>query len=70
MHGHLVNVTPAIEGKDFWRIASQRQIDSFVESIVKGAEPLFKGEDGLLISRITDAFYRSVASKAEVKIET
>lgn len=73
MHGHLVNVTPAIEGKetkDFWRVASQHQVDSFIDSIVRNEEPIFKGEDGLLICHITDAFYQSVALKKEVKIET
>ncbi len=70
MHGHLVNVTPALENKDFYRTANQRQIDSFVDAIVNNEEPVFKGEDGLLICHITDAFYQSVALKKEVKIET
>lgn len=70
MHGHLVNVTPALDNKDLWRTASQRLIDSFVDAVVKNHEPVFKGEDGLLISRITDAFYQSVNQKKEVLIET
>lgn len=70
MHGHLVNVTPSLEGKDFYRTAYQRQIDSFVEAILKNEEPVLKGEDGLLINQITDAFYQSVVSKREETIGT
>ena len=69
MNGHLVNVTPMLEDKNIWRTASQRLMDSFIDAVVKNQEPAYKGEDGLLISQITDAFYQSVALKKEVTIE-
>lgn len=70
MHGHLVNVTPAIEQRNYYRVSFELQDRFFVESLLKDQEPVFSGKDGLAIAQIVDAFYKSVKKKAEVRFET
>jgi predicted dehydrogenase len=68
MHGHLVNVTPSLQEKDFHRASFQLLVDLFVDAIVKGIDCPIKCEDGLLINQIIDAFYQSANTKKEVTI--
>jgi len=71
MHGHLVNVTPTqLAGqKDYQRVANQMLVDLFIDSVRKGTKLPITGNDGLLISKITDAFYKSYTTQKEVIIE-
>uniref|UniRef100_A0A7C4XTB2 Gfo/Idh/MocA family oxidoreductase n=1 Tax=candidate division WOR-3 bacterium TaxID=2052148 RepID=A0A7C4XTB2_UNCW3 len=68
LHNELVNVTPSIMPKNLYRIASELQAQFFIDSIRKNTQPPFGIEDGLLISRVTDAFYESARKQKLVKI--
>lgn len=68
MHGHLVNVTPSLEKRNFYKIAYQEEIDAFVDSIIDKKELPFPPEEGLLVTKVTDAFYESADSNREVII--
>ncbi|MEO0226008.1 MAG: Gfo/Idh/MocA family oxidoreductase [candidate division WOR-3 bacterium] len=70
MHGHLVNVTPTIPTKNYYRISFELEDRFFVESILRDQTPVFSGQDGLLIARVVDAFYRSVRQKTEVRFDS
>lgn len=69
MHGHLVNVTPALPEKDFQRASYQLLVDLFVDTILKDIDCPIKSEDALLINQIIDAFYLSANTKKEVAID-
>ena len=68
MHGHLVNVTPSLEKKNFYKVAYQEEIDAFVDTIIDRKELPFPPEDGLLITRVVDAFYESAVSNREITV--
>jgi predicted dehydrogenase len=72
MHGHLVNVTPALPGgqKDYQKTAYQLLVDLFIDSISKETKLPISGKDGLAISEVTEAFYKSYASQKEVAIKS
>jgi predicted dehydrogenase len=72
MHGHLVNVTPALPGgqKDYQKTAHQLLVDLFIDSISKETKLPISGKDGLAISEVTEAFYKSYASQKEVAIKS
>ncbi len=72
MHGHLVNVTPSLSGgqKDYQRAAYQLLIDLFVDAVSKETKLPISGKDGLAISQVTEAFYKSYASQKEVVIKS
>jgi len=70
MHGHLVNVTPAIEKRNYYRVSFELEDRFFVEAVLKDKDPVFSGQDGLVIARVVDAFYRSAAKKTEVRFES
>jgi predicted dehydrogenase len=71
MHGHLVNVTPKsmLGQKDYVRQSYNLLVDVFIDGIAKEIELPIKAEDGLLISKITDAFYKSFNGQKETAIE-
>lgn len=71
MHGHLVNVTPKsmLGQKDYVRQAYNLLVDVFIDGIAKDIELPIKPQDGLLISKITDAFYKSLKTQKEAVIE-
>lgn len=71
MHGHLVNVTPAqpTGQKDYQRAADQLLLDLFVDGVRKRTKLPITGYDGFLISKISDAFYKSYQTQKEVVIE-
>ncbi len=68
LHNELVNVTPAIPGKNLYKIACELQAQFFIDAIRKNITPPFGPEDGLLIAHITDAFYESVKKNKMIKI--
>jgi len=70
MHGHLVNVTPKsmLGQKDYVRQAYNLLVDLFIDGVGKGIELPISANDGLLISNITDAFYKSYQTQKEVTI--
>lgn len=70
MHGHLVNVTPQIPAKGIQRASHRMLIDLWVDSMQKGRPAAVTAEQALAISRLTDAFYRSVQTRAEVKLDS
>ena len=66
MHGHLVNVTPAISKGDPLRAAADKQLKLFLGAILHGGETAVRPEDGILVNELIDAFYQSVAQHKEV----
>lgn len=72
MHGHLVNVTPkSILGqKDYVRQAYNLLVNVFIDGVLKNVELPIQPEDGLLVSQITDAFYKSYTTQKETVIKT
>ncbi|MEO0083780.1 MAG: Gfo/Idh/MocA family oxidoreductase [candidate division WOR-3 bacterium] len=71
MHGHLVNVTPKsiLQQKDYVRQAYNLLVDLFIDGVSKDIELPISAEDGVVISKITDAFYKSCQTQKEVIIE-
>ena len=66
MHGHLVNVTPAIEQKNLYKESYRREIDHFIECIQKKRKPLTTGAEAASVLKILDAMYESASSGSEV----
>jgi predicted dehydrogenase len=70
MHGHLVNVTPQIPAKGIQRASHKLLIDLWVDSMQKDRPAAVTAEQALLVSRLSDAFYRSAQSHGEVKLDS
>ena len=70
MHGHLVNVTPQIPAKGIQRASHKMLVDLWVDSMQKGRPAAVAAPDALIISRLSDAFYRSAQTHAEVKLDS
>lgn len=68
LHNELVNVTPSNMPRNPYRIACELQAQFFIDALRKGTNPPFTAEDGILIARITDAFYESAKKNRMVKI--
>ena len=68
VQGVLVNVTPAIEKKNFFQQGYQYEIDHFVECVQDGKQPATSGKDALQVLRILDAMYASAASGRETTL--
>lgn len=68
LHNELVNVTPTFPQKNIFRAAYDLQAQFFIESLNRGSPPPFGYEDGLLIARITDAFYESARKQKLINI--
>ncbi|MEO0142320.1 MAG: Gfo/Idh/MocA family oxidoreductase [candidate division WOR-3 bacterium] len=68
LHNELVNVTPTILPKNLYKVACELQAQFFIDSVQKNHQPPFGVEDGILIARITDAFYESARKQKLVKI--
>ena len=66
MHGHLVNVTPALPGKDPARASAERQLELFLRRVLFNEELAVKADDGILVNELIDAFYQSAAERKEV----
>ncbi|MGB9721322.1 MAG: Gfo/Idh/MocA family protein [bacterium] len=68
LHNELVNVTPTNIPKNCYKVACELQAQFFIDSMKKRSQPPFTAEDGLLVARITDAFYESAEKNRLVKI--
>jgi predicted dehydrogenase len=68
MHGHLVNVTPQISAKGIQRAANQALVQAWVDWLLHDTPPAVTAEDGLTISRLADAFYRSQKTHCESRL--
>jgi predicted dehydrogenase len=68
IQGTLVNVTPVIETRNFYRESYNAEIDHFVDCVRKGKQPLVSGGDALAVLGILDAMYQSAASGREVTL--
>jgi predicted dehydrogenase len=68
MHGHLVNVTPRIAKRGLQRASFELLDNLWIDSLVKKTPPTISAHDALLVNQLVDAFYRSSAERAEVKL--
>ena len=68
IHGVLVNVTPAIEKRNYYKLSYQAEIDHFIECIRKRKQPRTSGSDALSVLRILDSMYESARTGHEVEI--
>ncbi len=68
LHNELVNVTPTFSQKNIFRAAYDLQAQYFIESMSRNTPPPFGYEDGLLMARITDAFYESARKQKLITI--
>jgi len=67
MHGHLVNVTPALDRqRNFYKDSCQAEINHFIDCIQRKRKPLTSGEEALPVLRILDAMYKSNSAGKEV----
>ncbi len=71
IHGHLVNVTPALPAqRNYYKESYQKEIDHFVECVLEGKSPLTGAEEALLHLEICDAMYESAASDREIAFDS
>ena len=69
MHGHMVNVTPAMQGQStFYKMSYKREIYHFIECIQRKKNPLTTGTEALKVLEILDAMYESASSGQEVSL--
>jgi predicted dehydrogenase len=68
LHNELFNVTPTIAHKNIYRSSYESQTMTFIDCLDNKAKPPITREDGLLIARITEAFYSSARRKQLIKI--
>ncbi len=68
LHNDLFNVTPTLARRDVYKISYQMQAQYFLDLLGKNAKPPITCDEGLLIARITEAFYESVREQKLVKI--
>jgi len=68
MHGHLVNVTPAVSTKGIQRASFKMLVDLWIDALLRGAEPVVPARCGLVVNRIVDAFYESSAKHREIAL--
>jgi predicted dehydrogenase len=66
MHGHLVNVTPALEPQGDYKMSYRREINHFIDCVQKRREPLTTGAEAASVLRILDVMYKSASSGREV----
>jgi predicted dehydrogenase len=67
VRGHLVNVTPRLDGqRNYYRESYKAEIGHFVECVEKKKKPLTPGEEAAGVLKILDAMYESDASGKEV----
>jgi predicted dehydrogenase len=68
MHGHLVNVTPALDRqKNYYKESYREEINHFIDCIRRKHEPLTSGEEAISVMQILDAMYESAATGKEVR---
>ncbi len=65
----MVNATPVYVGNtDAWGFLFKEKLQNWVDSILKGAELIASGEDGLAVQKMLDGIYRSAEAGKEVTI--
>lgn len=69
MFNRLVNVAPAMEKKTLAPTSYQGQLNAFINAVMAKTPFPVPLEDALLLARIADGFYRSVAARKEVPLK-
>jgi predicted dehydrogenase len=69
LHNELYNVTPTLRHVNLYRESYELQANSFLNMILTDREPLITYEDGLMIARITEAFYESAREQKLIKLD-
>ena len=70
MHGHLVNVTPQLSAKDAPGASYRSLINVWVESLIQEGPAQIAAAEGLVVSQLCDAFYRSQNTRCEVRLQS
>ncbi|MDH3215731.1 MAG: Gfo/Idh/MocA family oxidoreductase [Candidatus Krumholzibacteria bacterium] len=68
LHGHLVNVTPALEQKNYYKESYRREIRHFIDCIRAKRSPLTTGAEAANVLKILDAMYESASGGCEVSL--
>jgi len=68
LHNDLFNVTPTLAHKNIYKASYQMQAQCFLDLLHRNTESPITCDDGLMIARITQAFYESVHEQKLVKI--
>lgn len=67
MHGHLVNVTPAIQGgASDYKGSYKREIDHFIDCVQKRRKPRTSAAEAHRVLKLLDAMYESAENGREV----
>lgn len=70
LHGHLVNVTPALTmQKNIYKESYRLEIDHFIDCVRMKRMPATDGSEALPVLRICDAMYSSAAEGKEVRFD-
>ncbi|MFH1756371.1 MAG: Gfo/Idh/MocA family oxidoreductase, partial [Candidatus Latescibacterota bacterium] len=68
LHGHLVNVTPALTmQKNSYKESYRQEIDHFIDCVQKKRMPVTEGSEALSVLQICDAMYQSAADSKEIR---
>jgi predicted dehydrogenase len=68
LHNELFNVTPTIAHKKIYRTSYELQSQYFVDCLARRTQPPITSDDGLVIAKITEAFYESARKQQLVRI--
>lgn len=68
LHNELYNVTPAQKHTNLYRESYELQVKNFLDFLTKDQTPPITCEDGLLIAKISKAFYESAQQQKLIKI--
>jgi len=68
LHNELYNVTPTLEHTNIYRESYELQVKSFLDFLTKNQTPPITCEEGLLIAKISKAFYESAQKQKLVRI--
>jgi predicted dehydrogenase len=68
LHGHLVNVTPALSTqRNIYKDSYRQEIDHFIDCVQKKRMPTTDGAEALPVIKVCDAMYSSAADGKEVR---
>ncbi len=68
LHNSLFNVTPTLTQKNVYKVSYEMQVQHFLDFLLNDVPPLLSYEDGMLMARITQAFYESAQHQELVRI--
>jgi len=68
LHNELFNVTPTIAHKKIYRTSYELQSQYFVDCLARRTQPPITSDDGLVIAKITEAFYESARKQQLIRI--